>query len=185
MIDPTELLRRLKHHEDGFTERKLEGVGSREFRKAIVAFANSLPPNRTAILFVGVANSGEIRGVENPDKLRRTLRNIAENDCYPPIWIDTQPLETHGKTIVAVVVEHGSRKPHFAGPAYIRRGSESLNATEEVYKELLLSQDDKRSWLLDHRDETWTVIGFGKRLGEDIPLAETFRSVVFVAPPPQ
>jgi hypothetical protein len=46
MVDSSELIQRLTDHEDRFTERKTEGAGSSEFKKAMVAFANSLPPNR-------------------------------------------------------------------------------------------------------------------------------------------
>ena len=48
-----ELLKRLKDHEDNFTERKLEGAKSAELRKTLVAFANSVPEGRLAILFIG------------------------------------------------------------------------------------------------------------------------------------
>ncbi len=169
MVEPSELLGRLSDHEDGFTERKLEGVGASELKKTIVAFSNSLPPNRTAILYIGVSDNGDIRGVENPDKLQRTLRNLAENDCYPPIWVDTYPLSTESKTVLAIVVPYSTKKPHFAGPAFIRRGSESINATEEVYRELLLSQDDKRRYLLDNINETWTILALEKKIGEERP----------------
>lgn len=52
----SELSRRLADTEDQFTERKPEGAGSNAFKKAIVAFANTVPPNRTGVLFVGVGD---------------------------------------------------------------------------------------------------------------------------------
>jgi hypothetical protein len=169
----SELLQRLRDPEDQFVERKLEGAGSSEFKKALVAFANSVPPNRTAILFVGAADNGELRGVSNPDKLQRTLRNLAETECYPPIYINLESILESGATAVAAIISHSTRRPHFAGPAYIRRGSESIVATEEVYRDLLLSQDDKRRFLIDHKDDLWTLEFLNKEPGATEPLFDT------------
>jgi hypothetical protein len=78
-----DLLRRLKDPEDQFTERKLEGVGAREFRKTIVAFANSVPEGQVALLFVGVGHRGAIEGVNNPDSLQETIRLICHGHPAP------------------------------------------------------------------------------------------------------
>jgi hypothetical protein len=160
-----ELLRRLSDSEDQFTERKPEGAGSNAFKKALVAFANSVPPNRTGILFVGVADDGIVKGVSDPDKLQRTIRLLAETECYPPIYIDLALLDTSGGIVVAAIVAHSVKRPHFAGPAYVRRGSESIAATEEIYLDLLLSQDDKRRFLLEARTTIWTVELLNKEPG--------------------
>ena len=165
-----ELLQRLRDTEDQFTERKLEGAGSTAFKKALVAFANSLPPNRVAVLFVGVENDGRVKGVSEPDKLQRTLRGLAENECYPPIYLDLEAVSMPEGTVIAAMVRYSERRPHFAGPAYVRRGSESVAATEQVYRELLLSQDDKRRFLLDNRVATWTVEHLNKAPGASQPL---------------
>lgn len=53
-----ELKRRLSDLEDGWTERKLQSVGGDDVRKALVAFANSLPDGEEALLSIGVANDG-------------------------------------------------------------------------------------------------------------------------------
>ena len=168
-----DLVARLRDTEDQFTERKPEGAGSTAFKKAFVAFANSLPPNRTGILFVGVADDGTVRGVSDPDKLQRTLRRLAENDCYPPIFLDLHVLSLSEGTVVAAVVEYSARRPHFAGAAYVRRGSESIAATDDVYEQLLLAQDDKRRFLLDHKADLWTVELLNKKPGASQPLFDT------------
>ena len=49
-----ELLRRLSDHEDRLTERKSEGVSARDLRRALVGFANSVPRDHTAVLYVGL-----------------------------------------------------------------------------------------------------------------------------------
>ena len=171
--DPSELLARLRDNEDQFTERKPEGAGGSAFKKALVAFANTLPPNRTGILFIGISDTGDILGVADPNQLQRTLRKLAENDCYPPIYVDLAIVSADGKQVVAAVVSSSARRPHFAGPAYVRRGSESVAATEEVYRDLLLAQDDKRRYLLDHKDALWTVEYLNKAPGEAQSLFDT------------
>lgn len=60
-----DLVSRLKNVEDNFTERKLEGAKPEELRRTLVAFANSVPKGRTAVLFIGVTETADIRGVSN------------------------------------------------------------------------------------------------------------------------
>ncbi len=68
MSGTPELLARLRQPEDNFTERKSEGAASRaELRKTLVAFANSVPEGRTAVLYIGVDDDGTPMGVSNPD----------------------------------------------------------------------------------------------------------------------
>lgn len=62
-----ELLRLLQTREDNYTERKLEGAAHQgEIRKAMVAFANSVPIDREAVLFIGVADDGTVSASGNP-----------------------------------------------------------------------------------------------------------------------
>jgi hypothetical protein len=48
----------------------------------------------------------------------------------------------------------------------VRVGSESVIATDAVYRKLLLAQDDKRRYLLDRADALWTVEFHDKRPGQ-------------------
>lgn len=160
-----DLKERVPDYEDGLTERKSSGAPN-DIIRTVVAFANSVPENRTGVLFVGVNDKGEIIGVENPDKLQKNIRNICENQCYPPIWADILVLNFGEKAVIAVEVPYSSRKPYFGGQAYIRRGSETINASEDMFNELILHHLDKCRYLLKHKDSTWTVEAIGKRLGE-------------------
>jgi Putative DNA-binding domain len=158
---------RLTDTEDHLTERKLEGVGASEFKRAIVAFANSTPPENTGALFIGVGPNGDIQGVGNADKLQRTLRKLAEQECYPPINIHCEVLKDgYGKEVVAVEIPYSTSRPHFGGSAWVRKGSESVEASAEEYRRLLLSQDDKRRHLLNNHDKLWTLEFQSKNPGE-------------------
>src|SRR5262245_52780553 len=127
-----DVVRRLGDAEDHFVERKPE-TDPRTWRKTIVAFANSLAVGQTACLFIGIGDRGEIVGVRNPDKIQKDIADICETQCYPPV----RPvpscfvLQRDGKEIVAVEVQASTTGPHFSGPAYVRRGSRSIVASDE------------------------------------------------------
>ena len=157
---------RLRAVEDGFTERKREGAGSAELRKTLVAFANSVPEFRTGVLFIGVSNDGQIRGVENPDGLQKKLRMYAEKDCYPPIPVSLEVISVDGKDVVAVIVPHSSTRPHFAGPAYVRVGSESVAASAPQYEELIASRHSLANRLLGLKGGVVTVLALRRPLGQ-------------------
>jgi Putative DNA-binding domain len=155
-MTPQALLERLNNNEDGFTERKTEAAKPAEFRQTLVAFANSVPEGQTAILFIGVANDGKVIGVTNSDTLQKKLRGIAENDCYPSVICQSQAFSSDGKNVVAVLIEASPERPHFAGPAFVRRGSESVAASKEVYEQLIASRNTKAGKILRNKDQLIT-----------------------------
>jgi hypothetical protein len=160
-----ELLDRIRNTEDNFTERKLEGAKRGEIRETIVAFANSIPEGRTAVLFIGVKNDGSIHGISNPDSLQKTIRETCEKDCYPPIIPRCEVLHVDGKPILAVVVSHSNDRPHFSGPAYVRIGSENVSASKQIFEELITYRVSKACEILKWKGKTVTVVARGKYLG--------------------
>jgi hypothetical protein len=81
---------RLKDKEDSYTERKPAGAHDRDIRRTLVAFANSLREDKTAVLFIGVSDDGAIQGISNSDKLQKTIDNICKEQCYPPFDVSPQ-----------------------------------------------------------------------------------------------
>jgi len=157
-----DLLDRLRDHEDSFVERKLEGA---DLKRTIVAFANSLPTGREAVIYVGVGDDGQIRGVSNPDSLQKKLRRICVEECYPSVQFTTEILRVENTAILAVVIPPSSDKPHFAGPAYIRRGSESISASRELFQDLITSRISKAAELLRYVNQAVTVFTQKQQLG--------------------
>lgn len=102
-----EIKRRLTDLEDGWTERKLQTVGGDDVRKALVAFANSLPDGEEALLFIGVTDDGTAVGVDNPDNTQKNVRRWADW-CYPAIRHTSRVIESGGKHVVAVIVQPDS-----------------------------------------------------------------------------
>jgi hypothetical protein len=161
-----ELMGRLRDEEDNFVERKPGNPNRADIRKTIVAFANSMPEGRTGILFIGIRNDGRIEGVPNSDKLQKTVREICEQECYPSIQFSTEVLSTPQGVVLAVIIPESLNKPHFSGPAFVRRGSESVAASPDVFDELIYSRNIKCAAILKLKGQTVTVISIQHRLGE-------------------
>ncbi len=155
-MDDARLIQKLAQSEDGWVERK-ESLDDGEVRRTIVAFANSLPEgSEPAILFLGASNNGRHPGLSDADGLQKKVRPQAENHSYPAITIQMKvfsvEVEGKGKEILAVIVPPSPNKPHFAGVAYMRKGSETFRASDVAFKELIASQNEKARRLLQWKD---------------------------------
>lgn len=122
-------------------ERKSLSDGG-DWLKTVVAFANSIPVGQVGVLFIGVKRDGQIEKLTDTqiDEAQRTLRQKISL-AYPRIEYSVKTIELDGRMVIAVVVPASSQTPHFAGPSYIRVGSETVKATEEQYGRFL----DRRS----------------------------------------
>jgi hypothetical protein len=157
-----DLIERFRDHEDSFVERKPEGG---DFKRTIVAFANSVPAEREAILYVGVGDKGEIFGIKNPDSLQKKIRKICLDECYPPIHFTTEILRIDDKPILAVIIPPSSNKPHFSGPAFIRRGNESVSASLDLFNDLITSRNSKCYEILRYKNQIVTIVTQKGKLG--------------------
>jgi len=157
-----DLINRLKDHEDSFVERK---PNASDLKATIVAFANSVPLGREAIIYVGVRDNGEVIGVENTDSVQKKIQRMCDEVCYPRIHFTTEIFRWEGKSILAVVIPPSDAKPHFVGPAYIRHGSKSIKATPELYENLITSRHGKAGELLRYQKQPVTVFTRKRELG--------------------
>lgn len=121
--------------EDNLIERKLES-DLKDVLKTLVGFANSVNPGRIATLLIGEKNDGSVAGVKNPDNIQKSIRNECDK-IYPPIIWRSKVYEKGGKHCVKVEVEFSGVTPHFGGSAWIRRGSETIKATDQVFQKLI------------------------------------------------
>lgn len=181
-----DLLNRLRQtKEDSFTERKTEANGAKDWRPAIVAFANSVPEGQTAVLYVGVADDGEVVGVADHDLMQKTLNKICKHDCYPPITsYDLHALPAgvdQEKWVIAVEVHASKDRPHFAGLPYVRKGSETVPASRDLFDDLIASRNDKARAILRSKRSMVTVELFDRKLesparlpGYHVPRMECF-----------
>ncbi len=121
--------------EDALLERKLES-DQKDFLKTFVAFANSVRPGHTAVVLIGERNDGSVQGVSDPDEMQKKVRRECER-IYPSIVWRSRVYEHDGKYCVRVEIEYSGETPHFGEAAWIRRGSETVKASEEIFQGLV------------------------------------------------
>lgn len=144
VVTEVELVSKLSDTENNFIERKTIN-NTDGWLKTAVAFANSCPIGQPGLLYVGVDDSGVVRKQAETfdfESLQKTISaSIAR--AWPPIYFDTHILKKGELPFVAVVVFGSPLRPHFSGPAYVRIGPETRNASEEQYDELIAQRSSK------------------------------------------
>jgi hypothetical protein len=148
-LTDADIMLRLTAFEDSFVERKTAG-DSKDWLKTVVAFANSTPVGDPSFLFIGVRNDGSIEGNANLDSLQRTLSEKL-SVAYPPIYVVTKILQCDGKQFLVVIVPGSANRPHFAGQAFVRDGSQSVPSSAEQFDTLIAERNSKvreiRKWV--------------------------------------
>jgi len=134
-----DLIARFRSFEDSFVERK-SAKEQRDCLKTAVAFANTLPTGVPGVLFIPATNDGKIQRDVNLDELQRDISRYIER-AYPPLFYFPQIVTIDGEPILAIQIPGSPDRPHFAGPAYVRVGSESKNASADQFQQLI----DRRS----------------------------------------
>lgn len=162
--------------EDAYLERKPETANREEIRRTAVAFANTVEDGREAVLLIGVDDNGNISGVQNPDAKQRDVRRILTDDCYPPIQHQAQVFDVAGRNVVAITIPSSAQRPHFSGPAFVRRGAESVNATAAQYEDLIASRAEKCRVIQGWRDQPITILEDRYRLAQG-PVQGAWRAV--------
>ncbi|HEV7746139.1 MAG TPA: ATP-binding protein [Pyrinomonadaceae bacterium] len=155
-MDKEKLKSRLRDHEYGWVERKTQNIQSDEILEALVGFANSVPKGEKGLLFIGVGDDGSLLDVDNTDKLQKKIHRLAEW-CYPPVIYQCQVVEENNIHVVAVIIEASLEKPHFAGPAYIRVGSQFQKASPRLFRELIARTNNMVDAILNERDNNREV----------------------------
>jgi predicted HTH transcriptional regulator len=138
-----ELLLSLKNFEDNFVERKTVS-DSRDWLKTAVAFANSVPIDFPAVMFVGVKDDGSVQvGKVNLETIERSVSEEI-GKAYPPIYHFHRVLRDASiNPFLAVIIPGSALRPHFAGQAYIRIGSDSKPASEPQFQNLIAQRQSK------------------------------------------
>jgi hypothetical protein len=179
MADVAELLKRMRNFEDNFVERKTFG-DKRDWLKTVVAFSNTVPLGETAVLFVGVRDDGTIED-QRPDldTLQKTFNKILQ-DVYPPVLCPMQVLEDGAKQCLAVMIPGSKDRPHFAGPAFIRKGSETVVASEFLFNQLVIERQSKPYTILQWKGKQITidVMHTGQAVIMIGPIATSFPATV-------
>lgn len=155
-ISDSDLLARMRNFEDHLVERKTI-KDQKDWKKSVVAFANSVPVGLPAVLYIGVRDNGDIE-TPQPDldeaqkKFNRQMERV-----YPRVAYVPKIINDNGRQALAVIIPGSELRPHFAGLSYVRRGSESIEASEEQFSELIASRNAKAREILKWKDKIVTV----------------------------
>jgi len=158
MPEPTdsEILLRLTNIEDSTVERKT-AADYRDCLKTAVAFSNSLPIDDSGIIFVGVFDDGRIEDNSNLESLQRKVSGEI-NRVYPPIYPQMKVLEKESKKFLALIVRGSANRPHFAGQAYIRDGTQTVVASEKEFETVVAHRNSKVYRILKWKNQTVTAV---------------------------
>src|SRR5882762_642433 len=141
-LSESDLLARMRNFEDHLVERKVV-KDDKDWKKTAVAFANSVPVGLPAVLYIGVRDNGEIETPQqNLDDVQKKFNRHMEK-VYPRIAYVPKIVTYNGRQALAVIIPGSDLRPHFAGLSYVRRGSESLEASKKQFAELVTSRTTK------------------------------------------
>ena len=104
-------------------------------------------------------------------RVQKTVRETA-GKIYPDIIWRSKVYEKEGKHCVHVEIEYSGETPHFGGPAWVRRGSESVKASDEVFQRLIDYRTSKVWELAKWLDRpvtfsTWSISA-GRAVGRGV-----------------
>ncbi|MFZ1320256.1 MAG: ATP-binding protein [Ignavibacteria bacterium] len=165
--------------EDNLLEKKVES-DLKDILKTIVGFANTVKPGHIATLLIGEKDDGSVSGVSNPDNIQRKIRETCDK-IYPPIIWKSNVYTKEEKTCVIVEIEYDGETPHFGGSAWIRKGSETIKANDEIFQNLINLRNGKvfelSKWfnkkISVHLDETAPV----HRTGNSSSISSIFNTI--------
>ena len=143
--------------EDSLLERKVES-DLKDLLKTVVAFANSVAPGHTAVILIGEKDDGTVQGVTSADNIQKKVRETCDK-VYPPIVWKSSVYQKNGGTCVRVEIDYDGETPHFGESAWLRRGSSSVKASDELFQKLIELRLSKVRELAKWIDREVTVEG--------------------------
>ncbi len=144
VVTETELLSKTSDTENNFIERKTVH-DHQGWLETVVAFANSCPIGQPGILYVGVDNNGKVHKQQDGFDFEKLQKSISAKitNAWPSIFFVSHILKQEGLEYIAVVVFGSPERPHFSGPAYVRVGPETKNASESQYDAFVAQRSSK------------------------------------------
>lgn len=128
---------------------ELKVIVTEDVRKEIIAFANTSGGK----LFLGVADDGQIVGLEDPDGSALQISNMVRDAIRPDLsmFLHYSTLEVEGKKIVEVAVQRGTERPYYIARkglrpegVYVRQGYSSVPATDATIRRMIKETDGDR-----------------------------------------
>ena len=121
-----------------------------EIKKTVAAFANS----GGGVIYIGVADDGEICPVENIDEVLLKITNSIRDGILPDITMFVT-YETTADRVIKVLVSEGANKPYYLADrglkpsgVYVRQGSSSSPASYECIRQMIKATDGDKFELM-------------------------------------
>ena len=120
-----------------------------EIRKEVVAFANT----QGGTVYVGVADDGQVVGLESADKVELQIVNTIRDAIKPDITMFTECVieRVSGHSIIKVSVQRGTNRPYYLADkglrpsgVYVRQGSASVPASLDAIRQMIKETDGDR-----------------------------------------
>lgn len=130
--------------ESELVELKSEVVG--DICKEIIAFANT----KGGTVYIGIADDGQILGVENADKVILQLSHMIRDSIKPDVtmFVHYESHEIDRKQIIAVTIQKGTDRPYYLSSkglkpsgVYVRHGTSSDPATDTAIRKMIKDTD--------------------------------------------
>ena len=151
----------------------LEEKKPKSWLKSVSAFANSIG----GALFFGIANDGKVKGLDDVQYVCETVSSKIRDYMDPLPEVEMIPIEVEGKKILQLKVHKGRFTPYYyigdgQRVAFVRMGDESIPATDEELKRLVLNGSNRTYDSLKSDvsadNSTFVILAntFEKRIGE-------------------
>ena len=141
-LSDEDLLSRLRNDEDNFVERKMI-ADQKDVLKTVVAFANSAPIGLPCVVYIGVKDGGAMEDRDTDfDDLQKKINRLLQR-TYPRFPCILNVIADGAKRALALIVPGSAIRSHFAGPSYIRVGSQSEEASRTQFENLIARQNSE------------------------------------------
>ena len=127
LFSEKELRALLARAENPLVERKTEG-DFKDIRRTAVAFANSLPVGVPGIIFYPAKDDGTAEKQLNLDSVQKKIGDQLKRP-FPPLLFTFRVVEALGIDVLAIIVFGSETRPHFSDRSFVRRGSQTFEAS--------------------------------------------------------
>ena len=134
----------MKYQESETVELKETFVES--IKKEVVAFANT----DGGKLYVGVTDSSEVVGLNDPDEVSLKISNMVRDSIKPDVtmFLHHKTLKENNKKVLEVEVQRGTDRPYYIAKkgmrpegVYVRQGFSSVPATDSAIRAMIKQTD--------------------------------------------
>lgn len=128
---------------------ELKRILTKDIKKEIIAFANT----NGGKIYVGITDDGEVLGLENAKKDIESLTGMINEGIKPSLieYTKVRIEQVEGKDIIVIDIYSAPNKPFYLADkglkpsgVYLRHGSSSIQATDEIIKRMIFEHEELR-----------------------------------------